>query len=422
MFKTPLISLCTAVVVALLSSGAVAQDTGSTSALSLTQCIAIATKGQTDVITAGNNITIAKKNLTQKNSAYFPQVSIQNNTFTVGDKGVLSQSTTGTALSVDQNIYDGGLREASVQGAKYGVQQKLSALNRTLQTVTFNVTQGYYEVLRSKRLAEVSEANVKYNQELRSQIDSRAKLGDAAQVDVLPVEAQLASAQVSLLSARKSVKSALISLQSSMGLTPKTDFDIQDVLDTPLADIGTTDNLLDTAIKSRPDLVQSQSGVSIAKTSVKTARISIYPRPVISGAYSRSISGGYGQTGGQIIGSIVFDAFDGGSNRAALDEAKASQANAQEQVNELTRQIHAQVEDAVLGVNDAKDRIGAAQSSFDSARKNLDVQIEKYSQGLAITLDMLNAEAQLVSAQSSLVQARYDYYIAVAQLDYALGK
>jgi outer membrane protein TolC len=122
------------------------------------------------------------------------------------------------------------------------------------------------------------------------------------------------------------------------------------------------------------------------------------------------------------VGSIVFDAFDGGANRAALDEAKAAQANSQEQVNELTRQIHAQVEDAAIGVNDAKDRIRAAQSSYDASRKNLDVQIEKYGQGLAITLDMLNAEAQLISAQSSLVQARYDYYIAVAQLEYALGK
>ncbi len=424
MFKKPKLMLSAVVAVAVVFSSicVTAQETVKAEPLSLAQCIEIARKGQTDVITAGNNIIIAKKNLTQKNSAYLPQVSIQNNTFAIGDEGVLSRSTTGTAISIDQNIYDGGLREASVEGARYGVQLRLHALDRTLQTVTFDVTQSYYTVLRSKRLAEVSEANVKYNEELRSQIESRAKLGDAAQVDVLPVEAQLASAQVDLLSARRNVRTSLIKLQSAMGLAPKAEFDIQAVQDAPLSDLEPTNTLLDTAIKSRPDLQQAQASVGAAKTSVKTARISIYPRPVITGGYSKSLSGGFSQTGGQIVGSIVFDAFDGGANRAALDEAKATQANSQEQVNELTRQIHAQVEDAVLGVNDAKDRIRAAQSSYDASRKNLDVQIEKYGQGLAITLDMLNAEAQLVSAQSSLVQARYDYYIAVAQLEYALGK
>jgi outer membrane protein TolC len=424
MFKKPKLMLSAVVAIAVVFSSicVTAQETAKAEPLSLAQCIEIARKGQTDVITAGNNIIIAKKNLTQKNSAYLPQVSIQNNTFAIGDEGVLSRSTTGTAISIDQNIYDGGLREASVEGARYGVQQRLHALDRTLQTVTFDVTQSYYTVLRSKQLAEVSEANVKYNEELRSQIESRAKLGDAAQVDVLPVEAQLASAQVDLLSARRNVRTSLIKLQSAMGLAPKAEFDIQAVQDAPLSDLEPTNTLLDTAIKSRPDLLQAQASVGAAKTSVKTARISIYPRPVITGGYSKSLSGGFSQTGGQIVGSIVFDAFDGGANRAVLDEAKAAQANSQEQVNELTRQIHAQVEDAAIGVNDAKDRIRAAQSSYDASHKNLDVQIEKYGQGLAITLDMLNAEAQLISAQSSLVQARYDYYIAVAQLEYALGK
>ena len=222
---------CLSLLAGILLSGscAMAQEASPPAPLSLRECIDTAMRSQADVIIARNNVVAAKSRTTRANASYWPQLSIQNNAFTFGKSGVLSQSTTGTAFNVSQSIFDGGLREAGVREAKYGVTESSASLSRTTQTVAFSVTGAYYDVLRAKRLAEVADTSVKYTEELRKQVQARAKEGAAAKVDVLPVEAELANARVAQLAAKNQVRTAALQLQSAMGLMPAPSFDVEDV-------------------------------------------------------------------------------------------------------------------------------------------------------------------------------------------------
>ena len=398
-----------------------AQEAKPPAPLSLQQCLDLTLKNQTDIITSRNDVLIAKSLTSQALSAYFPQASIQNIAFS-GGTGVLNKTTTGTAFNVTQNVFDGGLRETSVRGARYGVMQSTASLSRTVQTVMFSVTKSYYEVLRAKHLAEVADAGVKYNEELRQQVEERAVQGAAAKVDVLPVESQLANARVSQLSAQNAVRIAAVTLQNTMGLSPQAGFDVQDVESVPAVEIRPLADYVDVSLKVRPDVLQSQAGTGAARASVRAARINLYPRPVISGQYQKSIEGGFTSSGSQITGGIVFDLFDGGANRAVYRAASATQANAAQQEAQVGKDIQAQVEEAYLNLTNAKERLAATEVGLTAAQANYDVQRDKYTQGLGITLDILNAEVQLLTAQSNAVQARYDYYDAIAQMDYSVGK
>lgn len=399
-----------------------AEQGGSTGALSLDDCISAALVHSTDVLVAKNNVVAAESRLTRAKSSYLPQLSLQSNAFSWGDGGVLSQTTTGTALTVNQNIFDGGLREVNAQGARYGVTQSTAGLNRTQQTVVYNVSKAYYELLRARHLAEVAQENVKYSEGLRDQVQARAKEGDAARIDILPIEAQLASARVSLLSAKNNVRKSAIQLQNVMGLNFQPGFDVQDIADDPAIEIGPLESYVTAALQYRPDVLQSKAATGESRASVRSARIAMYPRPTISANYQRQISGGFTTSGTQIVGGIVFDIFNGGANRAAYKEAEASLANAQLQEQQVDRDIRAQVEEAYLNLTSAKERVEASAASLEAANANYEAQKERYAQGLGTTLDLLNAEIQAVTAQIDVVQARYDYYAAIAQMDYAVGK
>lgn len=400
---------------------ALADAAGKPEPMSLRECIQIAMRGQTDVMVARNNVTAAKSRVTQAASTYFPQLSVQNNAFHYG-QGVLTNVTNGTAFSVTQNIFDGGLREANTLGARYGVLQNTAGLTRTTQTVTFDVTKAYYDVLRAKHLADVAEADVNYNEELRKQVQTQAEKGAVAAVDVYSVEAQLANAQVSLLSAKNSVRTAALTLQNTMGLSPAPGFDIQEVDNVPDPKIGPLDGYVSKALVIRPDVTQSKAGFGAAHASVRAARVSLYPRPVISGQYQREISGGFTTSGTQVVGGIVFDIFNGGANRAAYKEARANQANADLQVKQIGKDIEVQVEEAYLNLTNSKDRLAASDVGLQAAQKNYNAQKGKYEAGTGIILDILNAQLQLTTAQTNQVQARYDYYTSIAQLEYAVGK
>ena len=205
--------------------------------ISLNECIATALHNNVDVLTARNNVSAAQSRSIRAKGDYYPQLSFQYNAFVTGSQGVLNAQSTGTALTVTQNIFDGGLREASVQSANYGVMQNEAGLTRTAQTAVYNVSKAYYEVLRARHLAQTAQANVKYNEGLRDQVQARAEVGDAAKVDVLPVEAQLASARVSLLSAQNSVRTSIIQLQSVMGQSSQPGFDVQEIDNPPTTKI-----------------------------------------------------------------------------------------------------------------------------------------------------------------------------------------
>lgn len=398
-----------------------AQEAKPTAPLSLQQVLDITFRNQTDIVTARNNVLIAKSRTAQALSGYLPQLSIQNNAFS-GGTGVLSKVTNGTAFNVSQNVFDGGVREANMVGARYGVTQSTAGLSRTTQTVAFSVTKSYYEVLRAKHLADVANASVKYNEELRQQIEARAAVGDVAKVDLLPVEAQLANARVTQLIAENEVRTASLTLQNAMGLSPTAEFDLQDVDNVPKVETGQLKQYVDAALKVRPDVLQTQAGTGAARASVRAARINLYPRPVITGLYQRQIQGGFTTSGSQIVGGIVFDLFNGGANRAQYREAKATQANAVEQQLQVGKDIQAQVEQAYLNLTNADQRTTASEVGLTAAQANYDAQKDRYGQGLATPLDLLNAQLQLITAQSNLVEARYDYYIAIAQMDYSVGK
>lgn len=411
-FAAALLMICTPVV---------AQQAGETAPFTLQQCLDLAMANQTDVITARNNLTIAKGRSAEALAQYLPQLSIQNNAFQWGTESVLSRVTTGTALNISQNVFDGGLREATNMQARYGVAQSQASLTRAIQTTIYNVTRAYYDALRSKHLADVAQTTVTYNEELLKQVQAAAEQGTAARADVLPVEAQLANARVNLIAAKNNVKTSLLALQTAIGLAPKPGFDITDVEEPPRAEIQPLEVYIKQAMAARPEIVQAKAGVGAARASLRSARINLYPRPVINAEYQKGIEGGFTTSGGQMVGGIVFDLFNGGANRAAYREAQASAANAAQAEKQIMRDIPTQIEEAYLNLTSSKERLDASDIGLKAAQLNYDAQRERYALGSGTVLDTLNAQVQLTTAQSNAVQARYDYYTAIAQMNYAIG-
>lgn len=415
----------------LLGASAFAQDPATAKAivqakeLSLDDCIATALKNHADVLVSEQSVLGAKARYVQAKSSYFPTISIQNtpislNGTVLGGGQSSTGSTTGTSLTVTQNIYDGGQREASVKEAQAAVKQSEAGLLRDQQTLTFNVIKAYYEALRAKHLAEVSEASVKYLQGQQELIHTRVEVGDAAPVDSLPVEAQLANAKVDQLSAKNTIRTKIIDLQNSIGLAPQPDFSIQEIGDTAKDELQTLDKYQEFAMVNRPDIAGTDAQVIAAKAAVKSAKINTMPHLAVTGQYDTRVDKVLQNW--NINGGIVYDLFDGQKNHAVYKASQASLKSSQIQAAQLSKDIAAQVQQAYLNLESANERLDATTLSLEASQKNYQAQEARYKEGLAVTLDLLNAQLSVTTAQSNTVQARYDYLIAKAQLDYAIGK
>ena len=415
-------------VLALLWAVPVSGEDAAPASLSLQDCIEIAMKNQVDVLVGENTVAATKARRTRALSEYYPQVTAEYTSNLAQSGAARPGQTNDTSLSVSQNFYDGGLREARVRRSSAEVSQNQFGLERVRQVVTFSVTSDYFSLLRAQHLADVQHARVRYLEGQLALVQTRIRLGDAAEVEALPVEAQLANARVDLLSAENNIRTSAIQLQNTMGLSPEPAFSVQEVGEPAPAEIRPVDDYVAAALAGRPDVQETQAGVKLAKSSVESAKIALRPRPVVSGQYQRAFNGGISDTLSSgddsllITGGLVYDIFNGGYNRALYHEELANLSSAELRPMQIKKDIQSEVQQAYLNLTNARERIAASDLSLKSARKNFDAQEGRYKQGLAIPLDLLNAELQVVTAQSNSVQARYDYYTSIAQLEYAIGK
>jgi len=389
--------------------------------LSLPECITIALQQQSDVLQGEYALKGSAAKVTQAKSSYYPQITVDASQPVI-QEGMPQVSTDGSiSLGLSQNLYDGGLRELKIHRAQDDLAQNTASLERTRQTVTFNVTKSYYSLLRAQRLADVSNTQVQYIQGQLQMAEARVAAGDAAEVELLPIQAELANAQVDALAAKNSARTATIQLQQAMGLPLQGDFAIQEATVAEDQAILTLDESLAQAKARRPEVRESKASLDSAGTAVKTAKLDLSPRPVVTGQMGQDLTGDNGNTISLSAG-IAYSLFSGGNTRAVYDEAIASRDSARVRAAQVDKDIVAEVEQAYLNLTDAQERRNASDVSLQAARRNLDAQEERYRQGLAIPLDLLNAQLQLTTANNNAVQARYDYYTALAQLDYATGK
>jgi len=404
----------------LLSVSVVVQaDVDSSKGLSLQQCIEIAMQNQDDILIGGNTVTAATERQKRTLSDYYPRVTTQYSTALAESGGLNTRKADGLSVSVSHDFYDGGIREAKAHEAAAGLAQKLFALDRTRQKVLYNVTREYFLLLQAQHLAEVRHTQVKYLEGQLAMISTRVQLGAAARVDTLPVEAQLSNARVDLLEAENTIRTSAIQLQNAMGLLPDPDFSIMETAEPAIIAVRSVEDYVTMALSERPDLQEAEAGIKSAEAGVERARLSLRPRPILSGSYDNSFDG---KDELRITGGIAFNLFDGGSNRATYREEVANRSSAELRVAQLKKTIRSEVRQAYLNLTCAEERMAAADLSLKAARKNLEAQEGRYKQGLAITLDLLNAQLEITTAQRNAVQARYDYYLSIAQLEYAAGK
>ncbi|HEY3416007.1 MAG TPA: TolC family protein, partial [Armatimonadota bacterium] len=365
--------------------------------LSLQECIAIAQQNQIDVLVGQNAVTSSLARTTQARSSFYPQVSIEATPFVqsgVTGGGHSTGPNEGTAITLSQNFYDGGLREAQVKAARFGETQSAASLARTRQSVTFNVTSAYYNALRAQHLAGVADAQVQYAQGQEELVHARVQAGDAAQVDELPVLAQLANAKVQQLAAKNTVRTSLIQLQNAMGLSSRTEFAIRDVEAPAPLDLQPQEHYITLAQEKRPDVQAQNAAVGGAQSTLKSAKLQTQPRIVASGQYGLGITGST-SSDWSVSAGIAYDLFDGGKNRAVVDQEKANLTSTQQQAKQLGKDIEADVQQAYLNLVNANERMAASAVSLDAAQKNMDAQNARYKEGLATPLDLLNAQVAL---------------------------
>ena len=353
---------------------------------------------------------------------YIEFLKTSGNSFTSPDRTL----QIGPELTVP--IYQGGSVRNAVAAAEERVEAGRADLRATESAVFSQVVAAYMDVLRAQALVGLNVNQVAVLSTNLEATGDRFEIGDLTRTDVAQSQSRLALAEADLRTAQSNLVSARETYIQLVGEAPT---DLQPP--PPLPNLPDSPQMaVDVALERNPDLIAARERAQAARYDVRVAGSSRLPRVnVFTGAdYTNYFGTLGGTTAAQISQSettanagvqFTIPLYQGGRPAALQRQAQAREGAALEQVIAAERDVIAQVRAAFASYRAALSIIDSSRTAVSAAELSLEGVRAENSIGNRTILDVLNAEQELLFAQSQLVTARRNAYVAGFSLLAAMG-
>jgi outer membrane protein len=178
-----------------------------------------------------------------------------------------------------------------------------------------------------------------------------------------------------------------------------------------------------------PAVQQAQASLDASQEGVKASKATYLPS--LSASYSRSGSGtdprfGLGNDpfvySGRLSFFLSYPIFNNFQREQQVVTAKVAQVNAQASLRDAQLGAVQLLTQNIGAIRGASQRVAVGVASVAAAEEDVRVQQQRYNIGASTLLDLITSQAALATAQQALIQARYDYRIARAQLEALIGR
>jgi outer membrane protein len=399
--------------------------------LSLKEAEQIAVHNHPQVQAAADLADAAKAQVAQQRSAYFPMangsltaVDAENNSRVaagaLNNPIIFERYSNGVAVS--QLLTDFGRTHDLVKSSDlHAKAQQQSAVNARAE-VLLEVDRAYFGVLKAQAVLKVADETVKERQLVSDQIGELEKNKIKSGLDLSFANVDLAQAQLLLIQARNGLDTSFAGLSAALGYGDSRTFDLAEEPELP-SPPGNFDDLLQQAVKNRPDLASLQLDAASAHTYATAERDLWFPTISAAGA------AGLSPTGAEQVGpryaavgvNVNIPIFNGHLFGALRNEA-SSRARADDQyVRDLQDRIVRDVRIAWLNAGTGYQRLAVAAQLLKNATDALDLAQQRYHLGLSSIIELSQAQLNLTQAQLESADAKYDYQAQLSTLQFQIG-
>ncbi len=284
------------------------------------------------------------------------------------------------------------------------------------------VASSYLQIIADSSRSDAIRSQVQTAQALYDRAADQHNAGTSPAIDVLRSQVELKQQQQRLLAQDNQLAKDKLALGRVIGLAPGQDFNIAEAVPfSPLTSI-TQDQAVRTALEQRSDYQGSQAQVRAAEDAVSAARGQRYPTGSVTADYGdigTTLASSHGTF--TFVAAAKFNIFDSGRISADVIQAKAALKQRQDELADLGAQIDYQVRTAFLDIHTAADQVAVAESNLDLANQTLVQARDRFSAGVTDTIEVVQAQESVATANDSLIAALYGHNLAKVALARALG-
>lgn len=317
------------------------------------------------------------------------------------------------------------LSVAGATQARYGVRNSEEGVRQSRQATIFSTKQAFYGCLLAKRFVLVAEEAVGVAEKHYQNVKSLYEVGMASRFDLLRSEVQLANLKPQLIKARNSLEIAKLGLKTVLGLDLDQTVELEGELTYKPVE-AELDASIAEAVQQRPELIQLRSQIEMSRKVTRLTQLSNLPSVNISGTYnfwadSFNFKKDTWSNFYAVNLVMTIPLFNGFAVSAQTAQLKAS-------LHELTltqkgyeEAVKLEVRQAFLKLKEAQETLYSQEKNVEQAEESLRIAELNFTEGLITTLDVSSTQAALSQAKTNHAQALYDFMVAQAELDKAMG-
>lgn len=326
-----------------------------------------------------------------------------------------------------QPVFTGGEIYNKYRLEKLGVDVARLKRDTSRDDLVYSVKATYYTVLKAEKLLGVARQAVE-------QIQSHEKIAHdmfeqemIAKNDLLEAQVRLAQAEQDLVKAEQAVELSKATFNTVLHRDVSAPVALADRTDARRLTM-----LLDEsealALSRRPVLRQIEAMIEQARTGVRLASGTYFPKVAFVTAYNRI--GDHAATESMkyldantwsMTLNMDWTFFEWGKKSNVVGEQKVKLLEAQEAKKDITDRVKLQVKDAWLKSQENWKNINVARTAIARAEENFRIYQNRFSQQMATTTDVLDAQTLLTHARANYHNALYDYFISAAMLEHAVA-
>jgi outer membrane protein len=420
---------------------------GAQNVWSLQKCINYALENNIQIKQQQLNTQFYENQVSQAKSNRLPNLNVQfgndnsfgrSLTYLNTYENVNSSSITGGA-GTSFTIFDGFALSNTIDKQELDFQATLKDMQKAKDDIMLNIAGMYLEILFAEELELVSEAQLDVTKQQINRTQQLVDAGSLAKGALLEIEAQLAREELQLVNEKNRVQLSYLSLFQMLELPIAESFKIEKPALPEVKSNYSMANSIDVfnnALNVRPEIQAAQLRVKSAEKDLEIAKGNQYPSLSFNANYYNLYNNKYTDRTGKDIAfsdqlknngrsslglTLAIPIFNRFQVKYGISNATLQISDYQYRLQTASNTLRKEIEQAYTNALASLNRYISSEKAVESMEEAFRYVEEKFNVGMVNSVEYNLQKNQLTSAQSQLLQAKYEYIFRTKILDFYNG-
>ncbi len=411
----------------------------------LLECVNHALTHNISIARNENTILINSQNVVEAKGRFLPEINVNlRNNISIGNRELFpgnfvdrTDNSTNIGIGVNQSIFNGFRLTNLYKQSQLDLEASQLELNRIKDDVALNVVNAYLNVLFNKERLEVAKAQYTFSKQQLEQVNALVEAGVQPKVNIYDAEATLSADAQSVTVAENNYNLARLTLSQLLQL-PYDGFEVEIIaVDNPSETVlyNNAQPVIDYAFSHRNEIKVAEKRIETAKLNTEISKSGYYP--------SLNFNYGFGsnafftnvidtelpfveqldnQKSHAFTLSLNIPVFSRFQNKTAVARSRIQEENSKLGLQQAKLDLESNIQRAFTDAQAAYKAFEAAKTSLKSQKLAFKNAQERYNIGVMNAFELEQSRVRLVNAESTLINAKYDFVFKTKVLDFYMGK